>query len=90
VQALELILLGSGVIVALAYVATPFLRRSDVSRPAVRLLLGIVPGVIGVFIVLTDRLDILPDDLEGPLWAVTIITISAAAIVGTSYRLVRR
>jgi hypothetical protein len=90
VQALELILLGSGVIVALAYVATPFLRRSDVSRPAVRLLLGIVPGVIGVFIVLTDRLDILPDDLEGPVWAVTIITISAAAIVGTSYRLVRR
>jgi hypothetical protein len=90
VQALELILLGSGVIVALAYVATPFLGRSDVSRPAVRLLLGIVPGVIGVFIVLTDRLDILPDDLEGPVWAVTIITISAAAIVGTSYRLVRR
>jgi hypothetical protein len=90
VQAIELILLGSGVIVALAYVATPFLGRSDVSRPAVRLLLGIVPGVIGVFIVLTDRLDILPDDLEGPVWAVTIITISAAAIVGTSYRLVRR
>lgn len=89
-QALELILLGSGVIVALAYVATPFLRRSDVSRPAVRLLLGIVPGIIGVFIVLTDRLDILPDDLEGPVWAVTMIAISAAAIVGTSYRLVRR
>jgi hypothetical protein len=53
------------------------------------LLLGLIPAVIGVLLVVVDRLDIIPDNLERPLWVVAVILISGAIVLGTSYRLAR-
>ncbi len=89
-QELELLLIASGILVAVAWVAVPFVNRAGMDGPVPRLLLGIVPGVIGVLFVIVGRLDILPDDLEGPLWIIGVVMITAIAILGTTYRFARR
>lgn len=90
IQGIELVLVGTGVIVVLAYLVTQHLRTARIDNAPTRIALGIVPGVIGVALALTSRLDLVPDEIEGPLWVVLVVAVSAVAIVGTSYRLVRR
>jgi hypothetical protein len=89
VQALELILISIGILVAVAQVVSQFLDRGAADHPIGRLLLGLIPAVIGVLLVVVDRLDIIPDNLERPLWVVAVILISGAIVLGTSYRLAR-
>jgi hypothetical protein len=88
VQGLELFLITTGILVAVAHVATQVLDRPQTSM-AWRLAIGIVPAAIGVALVLVDRLDLIPDDLERPIWVVLVILISGALVLGTSYRLAR-
>lgn len=89
-QGLELLLVSAGIFVAVAHIAAQYLRRADFRHPMLRIALGIVPGVVAVTLVLINRHDIVPDDLEGPIWIILVVAVSAAAIIGTSYRLVRR
>jgi len=88
VQGLELFLITTGLLVAVAHVATQLLDRPQTSM-VWRLAIGIVPAAIGVALVLVDRLDLIPDDLERPIWVVLVILISGALVLGTSYRLAR-
>lgn len=89
-QDLELILLSLGVLIVVAYVAAQFIRRGAADNPVGRLLLGVVPAVIAVTVILINRLDVIPDDIEQPLWIVAVILITAGLIVGTSLRLAGR
>jgi hypothetical protein len=90
VQDLELILLSVGILVIVAYVAAQFIRRGAAEHPVGRLMLGVVPAVIAVTVILINRLDLIPDDLEQPLWIVAVVLVTLGLIVGTSYRLVGR
>jgi hypothetical protein len=89
VQTLELMLLSTGILVAVAHVVSQLLDRGRADHPIGRLLLGLIPAVIGVLLVVVDRLDVIPDTLERPLWIVTVVLISGALVLGTSYRLAR-
>jgi hypothetical protein len=89
VQALELILISMGILVAVAHVVSQYLDRAAADHPIGRLLLGLIPAVIGVLLVVVDQLDIIPDNLERPLWAFAVVIISVALVLGTSYRLAR-
>jgi hypothetical protein len=90
VQDLELILLSIGILIAVAYVGAELIRRGAADHPVGRLALGVVPAVIAVTAILINRLDVIPDDIEQPLWIVAVVLISVGLIIGTSYRLARR
>lgn len=88
-QALEVLLLAAGALVVVAWVTAQYLRRHDADHPASRFLLGVVPGAIGVVIVLIFSLDVIPDEVEGTLWIGLAVMISVLAILGTLYRFAR-
>ena len=89
-QDLELILLSAGILIAVAYVGAELIRRGAADPPVGRLALGVVPAGIAVTVILIHRLDVIPDDIEQPLWIVAVVLISVGLIIGTSYRLARR
>ncbi len=89
-QSVELVLLATLVLVTVAYFAAQFARRGSADHPLGRLLLGLIPASIAVMLVITFRLDVVPDELEQPLWIATIVVVTGVLIVGTSYRLARR
>ena len=89
-QSVELILFATLVLLAVAYFAAQFARRGRADHPIGRLLLGLIPASIAVMLVITNRLDVVPDDLEQPLWVAMIVVITGVLVVGTSYRLARR
>jgi hypothetical protein len=86
VQGIELILLSVGVLVGVAYAA----RSGASDHPVGRLLLGVVPAVIAVALILIDRLDVVPDDLEQPISISAVVLISLGLLLVTTYRLARR
>jgi hypothetical protein len=90
VQGLELILMSAGILVGVAYVATQMARNGASNHPLGRLLLGVIPAVIAVALILIDRLDVVPDDMEQPIWLVAVVLISLGLVLATSYRLARR
>ena len=89
-QSLELILLSAGILLGAAYVGAQVIRRGAADHPVGRLILGVIPAVTAVAVILVDRLDLIPDDIEQPIWIVAVIVISIGLIVGTSYRLAGR
>ena len=56
----------------------------------VRFALGLIPGIVGVAIVLVSGFDIIPDDAENNLALISVIVVSAVLVLGTGYRLARR
>jgi hypothetical protein len=89
VQSLELILLSTGILVAVAHVVSQLLDRGGAGHPIGRLLLGLIPALIGVLLVVVNQLDVIPDGLERPLWIGAVVLISGALVLGTGYRLAR-
>jgi len=90
VQEIELILVAAGVILSAAYIAAQARSRGSTDHVAVRLLLGLIPAAVAVSVVLINRFDMVPDDLEQNLWLLSIVVVSAVLIIGTGYRLARR
>lgn len=62
-------------------------RRGRVAPLQIALGLGI--GLLGAFVVLVSRIDLIPDDPGDGLERVIVIAVTLAAIVGTWYRIVR-
>ncbi len=89
-QALELVLIASGVLVAAAVLAARVRGIGTFERRWSRALLGIIPGAIGAVIILVTRLDFVPDDLEGPAWTISLVIVSVIAAAITTYRLAAR
>ena len=90
VQEIELILVAAGVILSAAYIVAQARSRGTTDHIAVRLLLGLIPASVAVAVVLINRFDMVPDDLEQNLWLLSIVVVSAVLIIGTGYRLARR
>lgn len=90
VQALQLVLIASVILLAVAVLAVQHRRITVADRPWPRLLLGVVPGVIGAVVILVSRTDLVPDEFENDLWLVVAVVITAGAALGTVYRLARR
>lgn len=90
VQEIELILVAAGLIVSAAYIVAQSRSRGTTDHIAVRLLLGLIPAVVAVSIVLINRFDMVPDDLEQNLWLLSVVVVSGLLILGTGYRLARR
>ncbi len=88
-QALEVLLMAAGALVVVAWATAQTLGRHDTDHPAPRFLLGIVPGAIGLVIVLIFSLDVIPDEIEGTLWIGVAVMISVLTILGTLYRFAR-
>ena len=88
-QTVELFLIAASAIglAAMFAVRQRHVRESDTHWP--RMLLGIVPGAIGVLLVLVPLSDLIPDQDEGPIWLILAIVASTVIVVGTIYRLVR-
>lgn len=89
-QGVELLLIVAGTFIGVAYVTVQYLSRTERAHSGARLLLGVVPGLVGVTLVMVDRADLVPDDLEPPILVVVVVAITAFAIIGTTYRLARR
>lgn len=62
-------------------------RRGRIAPLQVALGLGI--GLLGAFLVLVSRTDLIPDDPGDALERVFVIAVTIAAIVGTWYRIAR-
>lgn len=88
-QTVELLVIAASAIglAALFAVRQRHVRDSDTHLP--RMLLGIVPGLIGVLLVMVPLSDLVPDGAEGSIWLVVAVAISVVVAVGTVYRLVR-
>ena len=51
--------------------------------------IGLGAGLLGAFLVLVVRVDLIPDDPGDGLERVIVIVVTAAAIIGTWYRIAR-
>jgi hypothetical protein len=59
-------------------------------RRCARALIGLVPGALGAFLVLTTNVDLIPDELESRALPLVIVAISAVVALITIRGLVRR
>ncbi|HSL76945.1 MAG TPA: hypothetical protein VK867_08375 [Candidatus Limnocylindrales bacterium] len=89
-QEFELILIAAGVILSAAYIVAQARAHGTTDHIGVRVMLGVIPAVMAVSVVLINRYDVVPDDVEQPLWLGTIVIVTAGLIIGTGYRLARR
>ena len=89
-QAFELVLIAAAILVVSAVLAADYRHRSGTDRHLPKLMLGIVPGLVGAVLILAPRVDLIPDQNENDAWIVAAILITAVAAVGTVYRLARR
>ena len=80
------IALISGILAVVGAVAV-LDRRGRVAPLQVALGLGI--GLLGAFLVLVSRTDLIPDDPGDGLERVFVIAVTIAVIVGTWYRIAR-
>ena len=88
-QALELIVIAGSVIGLLAIFAA---RHRHFANPVTRwprILLGIIPGIVGVVLVIVPQADVIPDEWEGAIWIAVAVVLSVTAVVGTIWRLAR-
>lgn len=89
-QEFELILIAAGVILSAAYIVAQARSHGTTDHIGVRLMLGVIPAVMAVSVVLINRYDVVPDDMEQSLWLATVVLVSVGLLIGTGYRLARR
>jgi hypothetical protein len=58
-------------------------------RPTVQIALGLALGLVGAFVILVSRTDLVPDGPEELLQRVFVVGLTALAVVGTWYRIAR-
>jgi len=89
VQGLEVLLIIAAAFVAIGAIALRY-GVGTRNRTALGAMLGIVPGVLGAFVALFPRTDLVPDSAEPAIWIViaTAVTgiILAAATIGFARR----
>ncbi len=88
-QAIALIVIAGSVIGLLATFAVRQRHLADPVARWPRILLGIIPGVVGVVLVVVPQMDVVPDEWEGAIWIAVAIALSVTAVVGTIWRLAR-
>lgn len=75
------------VILLIVWAAAVLDRRGRVPRLQVAIGLGV--GLVGAFLVLVARVDLIPDGPEDTIERLAIIAVTVAAVLGTWYRIAR-
>ena len=57
---------------------------------ALQLALGLGVGLLGAFLVLVSRIDLVPDGPEDGLERLAVVGVTIALVIGTWYRVARR
>lgn len=78
------------VVVSISLVLIVLELSPGVDRRRTRVLVGLVPGALGAFVVLAERIDLVPDDLERQAFPLVILAVSGAIAVITILSLARR
>jgi hypothetical protein len=68
--------------------AIAFLERRGRRRP-LQLALGFGVGLLGAFLVLVSRIDLVPDGPEDGLERLAVVGVTIALVIGTWYRVAR-
>jgi zinc transporter ZupT len=79
----------SGVVVILVILATVTILNRSGRITWLQVAVGIGIGLLGAFLVLISRTDLIPDVPEDGLERIAIITVTIVAVIGTWYRIVR-
>jgi predicted membrane channel-forming protein YqfA (hemolysin III family) len=58
-------------------------------RATVQIALGLALGLVGAFVILVSRVDLIPDEPEELLQRLFVVGLTAVAVVGTWYRIAR-
>jgi hypothetical protein len=82
----ELAILAIAVIAALIAIVARL--NPGAPRRRSRALVGLIPGILGAFLVLTLNLDLVPDDLESGAIPLIVLAISGAIALITLRRFV--
>ena len=78
------LLAGSAAVITAVFVLD---RRGRITP--LQILLGLMIGVAGAFIVLVSRVDLVPDGPEDGLQRLFVVVVTIGAILGTWYRIAR-
>lgn len=89
-QTFELLPVALVLLAITAFLVVQMLSPERRESTGVRFALGLIPGIVGVAIVLVSGFDIIPDDAENNLALISVIVVSALLVLGTGYRLARR
>jgi hypothetical protein len=79
----------SGVVVILVVLATVAILNRSGRITWLQVAVGIGVGLLGAFVVLTSRMDLIPDVPEDSLERIAVIAVTVVAIIGTWYRIAR-
>ena len=74
-------------VIVLALVVLVGRRRAGQPVPAVRATVGIVAGVIGAFVILTNITDLIPDAFETALGPIGVASLTAGLLLLTAWKL---
>lgn len=77
-----------GFVVAAIILAIAVLDRRGRIRN-LQLLLGLGVGIVGAFLVLVLRVDLVPDTADDGIERLIVIAVTVAAVLGTWYRIAR-
>jgi xanthine/uracil permease len=77
-----------GFVVVAIIVAIAVLDRRGRIRN-LQLLLGLGVGLVGAFLVLVLRVDLVPDSADDGIERLIVIAVTVAAVLGTWYRIAR-
>jgi hypothetical protein len=58
-------------------------------RVTVQIALGLALGLVGAFVILVSRVDLIPDQPEDLLQRLFVVALTVIAVVGTWYRIAR-
>ena len=80
--------LGIVVVLVVSTLVLAIVRRNpDHPVPAARATVGIVAGVIGALLILTNITDLIPDSFESVVGPVAVIAVTAGLLVITAWKL---
>ena len=79
----------SGVVVIVVVVATVTILNRSGRITWLQVAVGIGIGLLGAFLVLISRMDLIPDAPEDSLERIAIIAVTVVAVIGTWYRIAR-
>jgi len=76
-----------GALAAITVAGVVLERRGRITP--LQLLLGVALGLIGAFVVLVERIDLVPDGPDDTLQRLFVIGVTLLAVLGTWYRIAR-
>jgi hypothetical protein len=78
-----------GVVVIVVVLATLTILNRSGRITWLQVAVGIGVGLLGAFVVLISRTDLIPDVPEDSLERIAVIAVTVVAIIGTWYRIAR-